>query len=138
MHSTIATIVAEPSFQSSHNFEAESSQTDPRAMMSTSTKISLEVDPEPDLRKIPSDTFLDAQHQNEGELIGNASTVSQLKGTDDVTRNETVAEMGNVPSVDSSHEDIPSFREWTEKHLAEKERERGNECIRAVRLDFRL
>lgn len=26
----------------------------------------------------------------------------------------------------TEREDIPSFREWTEKHLAEEEKERGN------------
>lgn len=48
------------------------------------------------------------------------STFQMHKDVDQKFENKT-----NIIAVDATAEDIPSFREWAEKHLAAEEKERG-------------
>lgn len=48
------------------------------------------------------------------------TTFQMHKDDDQKFENKT-----NVMAVDATAEDIPSFREWAEKHLAAEEKERG-------------
>jgi hypothetical protein len=56
------------------------------------------------------------------------SEIEATKGFEHLQQQEgdfLANESNTKTTIESSQEDIPSFREWTEKHLAEKERERS-------------
>lgn len=83
-----------------------------------------------DLNEILTHTF-QSEHNilddkfNKGEKLDLENKTVEEEDTH-VSINETVT---ISTSIDSNSGDIPSFREWAEKHLAEEEKERGKKLF---------